>query len=294
MARIVMVHGIAQEFLGPEQLCRDLAPALQDGVILSGAGMRVDPADVVCPFYGDLYFEPGTRSLDLPPWDETDVEDELEAELLAAWWASATRVDPSVPPPDEPGTRGGPAAFAAARALRYAWVRSALDALSASAFFAKVSDRMLIFALRQVRRYLTEPELRAAARQRVAEQIGDDTKVLVAHSLGSVVAYETLCAHPEWQPIDLVTVGSPLGLRGIVFDRLAPAPADGLGAWPGAVRHWTNITDRGDIVALADRLRDRFGERVTDEEINNGTRMHDFARYLSAPRTGAAVTRGLV
>ncbi|MGC0329868.1 pimeloyl-ACP methyl ester carboxylesterase [Streptomyces sp. SAI-170] len=292
MSRIVMVHGIAQEFLGPEQLRRDLVPALQDGVQLSDAGMRVDPDDVSCAFYGDLYFEPGTRSIDLPPWDETDVEDDMEAELLAAWWETAARIDPGVPAPDEPGTRGI-GAFAVSRALRYTWVRTALDALAASAFFGRVSDRMLIFALRQVRRYLTEPELRAAAVRRVAEQVGPDTKVLVGHSLGSVVAYETICAHPEWQPLDLVTVGSPLGLRGIVFDRLTPAPTDGLGAWPGRVRHWSNIADRGDIVALTDRLRDRFGDRVTDHTIDNGARMHDFARYLSAPKTGAAVARGL-
>jgi len=289
MARIVVVHGIAQEFLGPEQLRRDLAPALQDGVLLTRTGASVTPEDVACAFYGDLYFEPGTRSLDVPPWDETDVEDDLEAELLAAWWESAARVDPAVPDPDEPGTRG----FTASRALRYAWVRSALDALSGSAFFGRVSDRMLIFALRQVRRYLTEPDLRSAAQERVAEQVGADTKVLVAHSLGTVVAYETLCAHPEWPPMDLVTLGSPLGLRGVVFERLSPTPTDGVGTWPGAVRHWTNIADQGDIVALADRLSDRFGKQVTDEPITNGTRMHDFARYLSAPKTGAAVARGL-
>lgn len=292
MARIVVVHGIAQEFLGPEQLHRDLVPALRDGVFLHGAP-PVEPSDVTCAFYGDLYFEPGTRSLDVPPWDETDVEDGMEAELLAAWWEFAANLDPAVPAPDEPGTRGGPVAFAGSRMLRYAWVRSALDALAASAFFGKVSDRMLIFALRQVRRYLTEPGLRAAVQQRVADQVRDDTRVLVAHSLGSVVAYETLCAHPEWQSMDLVTVGSPLGMRGVVFDRLSPAPVAGLGAWPGPVRHWTNIADRGDIVALTDRLRDRFGDRVADERIDNGPRMHDFARYLSAPRTGAAVARGL-
>ncbi|MGW0189632.1 antibiotic ABC transporter ATP-binding protein [Streptomyces sp. NPDC003362] len=291
MARIVAVHGIGQEFLGPEQLRRDLVPALQDGLSPDGA-TPVTSADVACAFYGDLYFAPGTRATDVPPWDETDVEEGLETELLAAWWEQAASIDPGVPAPDQPGTRG-PIAYGASRVIRYAWVRDALDALAASAFFGRYSDRLLVFALKQVRRYLTEPDLRAAAQRRVADQVGDDTKVIVAHSLGSVVAYETLCAHPEWQPLDLVTVGSPLGMRGVVFDRLAPAPVDGQGAWPPAVRNWTNITDRGDIVALPDTLAPRFGERISDEPIVNGTRMHDFARYLSARKTGAALARGL-
>lgn len=78
MARVVVVHGIGQEFLGPEMMARDAGPALRDGVRLAG-GPRMEPQDVACAFFGNVYFEEGTRSLDLPPWDETDVEEQLEA-----------------------------------------------------------------------------------------------------------------------------------------------------------------------------------------------------------------------
>ncbi|MER5886910.1 antibiotic ABC transporter ATP-binding protein [Streptomyces sp. NPDC001941] len=291
MARIVVVHGIGQEFLGPEQMRGAAAPALRDGVRLAGAPPIPDE-DVACAFYGDLYHEPGTRSGDLPPWDEGDVEEGLEEELLAAWWRAAAEADPAVDGPDEDGTRGL-VGFGASRALHVQRVRAALDALAGSRFFGKVSDRLMVLALKQVRRYLTEPALRAAARDRVAAEVGPDTRVVVGHSLGSVVAYETLCAHPEWPVTDFVTLGSPLGLRGVVFDRLAPSPADGRGAWPGPVARWTNVADRGDVVALPDRLAGRFGERIADQRVDNGTRMHDLARYLAAPKTGAAVARGL-
>ncbi|WOX22475.1 antibiotic ABC transporter ATP-binding protein [Streptomyces solicathayae] len=286
MARVVVVHGIGQEFLGPEQMRGTAVPALLDGVHLAG---HAAPAaeDVDCAFYGDLYLEPGSRSDDLPPWDEFDVEDGLETELLDAWWAAA---DPERGA--EEGTRGF-AGFTASRALLSERVRAALDALAGTRYFGKVSDRLLILALKQVRRYLTEPDLRAAAQERVASRIGPDTRVVVAHSLGSVVAYETLCARPDLPVTDLVTIGSPLGLRRIVFDRLAPLPVDGRACWPGAVTRWTNLADHGDIVALPARLAPRFGDTVTDDRIDNGTRMHDLARYLSAPKTGAAVARGL-
>ncbi|MGW7309249.1 antibiotic ABC transporter ATP-binding protein [Streptomyces sp. NPDC054835] len=288
MARVVVVHGIGQEFLGPAQLHRDVVPALRDGVLLAGSP---PPAaeDVGCAFYGDLFTEPGTRSDDLPPWDEWDVEEGLEAELLDAWRRAAE--DPEGVG-DPAGTRGV-LGHAASRALRVERIRAGLDTLAGTRFFGRVSDRLLVLALRQVRRYLTEPALRAAAQDRVAAAVGPGTRVLVAHSLGSVVAYETLCARPELPVTDLVTLGSPLGLRGIVFDRLAPAPVDGTARWPGGIRHWTNIADRGDVVALPDRLAPRFGPAVSDQRIDNGTRMHDLARYLSAPSTGTAIARGL-
>ncbi|WP_280344900.1 alpha/beta hydrolase [Nocardia abscessus] len=293
MAEVVVVHGIGQEFLGPELMEERVGPALRDGIRLAaGSGPTPEPVTVGCVFYGDLFFPSGTRGWELPPWDETDVDEGLEADLLAAWWERAAEVDPAVPGPYEPGTRG-PVRFGVSRLLLSDRVRAALDALSGSRFFGLVSDRLLILALKQVRRYLAEPDLRQAVHARVASQISDDTVVLVGHSLGSVVAYEALCAHPHWPVSDLITLGSPLAMRQVIFDRLLPRPVDGFGAWPGGVRRWSNIADPGDIVALPGRLAPRFGERVQDHHISNGVRMHDLARYLTAATTGSAIARGL-
>lgn len=150
MAKVVVVHGIGQQFLGPAQMHREVAPALRDGVRLAD-GPPLPAEDIACAFYGDLCFEKGTRSADLPPWAETDVEDELEVEILLAWWEQAARVDPAVLGLEQDDTRGL-LGFGAARMLRFELVRSALDALTGSQFFGKVSDRSLIFTLKQVRR----------------------------------------------------------------------------------------------------------------------------------------------
>ena len=122
----------------------------------------------------------------------------------------------------------------------------------------------MLFDLQQVRRYMTDPQVRRAAQDRVAAEVGEDTRVVVGHSLGSVVAYEALCAHPEWPVRALVTLGSPLGIRNLIFDRLVPAPAAAgpggvRGAWPGGVRSWVNVADAGDVVALVKDLRPLFG-----------------------------------
>ena len=228
MVRVVVVHGIGQEFLGPESMARVVGPALRDGVRIAG-GPRLTPEDVACAFYGNLFFKEGMRSVALPPWDESDVNEALEVELLEAWWEQAAQIDQGVVPPDAPGSRGL-VSFSASRILLVERVRAALDALSGSRFFAKVSERLLIFALQQVRRYMSEPELKHQAQARIAEEITDETRVLVGHSLGSVIAYEALCGHPDWPVTDFVTLGSPLGMRSVIFDRLQPRPVEGIRA----------------------------------------------------------------
>ncbi|WLW51315.1 alpha/beta hydrolase [Streptomyces sp. YU58] len=280
MAQVVVVHGIGHQWSGPALMGQDVGPALRDGVRL-GAGLRLEEDAVACAFYGDVFFEEGTRSSDVPPWDEYDVDEGFEAELLEAWWQAGAALDPGVVPPDESGTR----------ALLTNRVRAALDVLSGSRFFGTYSDRMMVFALKQVRRYMNEPVVWQAARARVAEEIGPDTRVVVAHSLGSVVAYEALCEHPEWPVTDFVTVGSPLGLS-LIFNRLSPLPREGKGAWPGGVARWTNLTDPGDIVAVVNELAPRFGA-VVDESLDNGSAPHSLTRYLLAKKTGRAIAEGL-
>jgi pimeloyl-ACP methyl ester carboxylesterase len=122
-----------------------------------------------------------------------------------------------------------------------------------------------------------------------------DTCVIVAHSLGSVVAYEALCAHPEWPVSIFVTVGSPLGIRNLIFEKLDPAQQSGTGAgvWPAGIKRWVNIADTGDVVALIKELGSRFGPLVADHLVNNGAAAHDATRYLTTRELGDAVSAGL-
>ncbi len=280
MSRIVLVHGIAQQLKGAETLLADWYPALSDGLTLAAAG--VDRGDVAMAFYGDLFRPPGHRGLGVPELDASDVEDGIERELLLLWWESAARHEPSVTGPE-----------AAVRLRTPNTVQRALDALSQSSFFAGLSERLMISSARQVRRYFTEPETRARVQERLVREVTDETRVIVAHSLGSVVAYEALCAHPEWPDLTLVTLGSPLGVSNVVFDRLVPAPADGHARWPVPVKRWTNVADQADTVALTKSLAPMFGERVTDLLVHNGARAHDVRPYLTAVETARAVATGL-
>ncbi|ALG15039.1 hypothetical protein AOZ06_24825 [Kibdelosporangium phytohabitans] len=277
---MVVVHGVGKQVSGPELLASELVPALRSGVTLAG-GPGLTGEEVAVAFYGDLFRRPGTRA-GTPDYGASDVQPGLETDLLISWWEAAAQHERAVPGPGD-STRG--------RTPRV--IQRALDALSHSRFFAGLGERAMVAALKQVRIYLTEDRVRREARQRVADCVDEDTQVIVAHSLGSVVAYEALSANPDWPVGAFVTLGSPLGIRNVIFERLCPPPRDGRGHWPGGVTSWTNIADAGDVVALVKRLATRFGDRVHDVPVHNGAKAHDCRPYLTAKETGRAILDGL-
>lgn len=287
--KVLGVHGIGQTYLGPEQLKGRWLPALRDGLSEDdGPSLAEDEFAMVA--YGAL-FRPGELRRGDARLEAGDLDD-WERDMVAAWWREAAALSarstgedrdesPGIQPPDFTG-----------RARTPRVVQRALRQLAKSRYFAAIGpERMLLFGLRQVRIFLHDAELKRAVLERVAEHVAPDTRVVVAHSLGSIVAYEALCAHPEWRVDTFLTLGSPLGIRHLVFDALTPQPRDGRGAWPN-VRRWVNIADQGDIVALQKELAPVFGQ-VEDRWIYNGWRAHDVGRYLSARETGQVIAAAL-
>jgi pimeloyl-ACP methyl ester carboxylesterase len=168
-----------------------------------------------------------------------------------------------------------------------------LGGLLKSRTFAGVAQRVFIGDLKQVTRFLTDSSIKDRVLARVHEEVDDSTRVLIGHSLGSVVAYEYLCRYQP-SPVELlVTLGSPLGIPNLVFDRLTPAPANGVGAWPGRVAAWVNVADSDDVVALRKQLAGLFpgpvAVAVDDRAVDNGKRPHAIDRYLNASETGSAL-----
>ena len=285
MAAIVVVHGILNEFLGAESLALTWRPALIDG--LRAAGCQESPT-ISCAYYGDLFRQSGTKSTGPPLLTANDIAEGLEERLLLEWWAAAFTAQPDAVPSPEGHTK-------------VSWPNSAQRAITAlmnSLFFrglaGQYGERALIFALRQVRLYLEDETLRKTAQARLQECLTPETVAVVAHSLGSVVAYEVLVSRSDSMPITFVTMGSPLGMTPIVFDRLKPPPRNGVGSWPN-VKHWRNLADIGDIVALVKNLSPLFGtgNQIQDTLVANGWRSHDTVRYLTARETGQAIASAL-
>jgi hypothetical protein len=282
MSKILILHGISNQYSGPAQLHAGWFPPLCDGLRLAGYPSGPEPADCVCPFYGALFRPRGA----LGSQSEVDLRNVSsdEARLLEEIWRAAAKADDQVPAPQEFGNT-----------LVYApeIVSRALAALAKSKYLSDSMPLEFFGDLRQVVLYLNDRVIREKILDHVLPHITSDTRVVVGHSLGSVIAYEAVALKPEGVS-ELVTLGSPLGIRNIVFDKLTPPPDPrGIGRWPGRVANWTNIAARGDIVAAEKRLAPLFGERLKDVFVDSGWDAHSSVRYLDSVEAGRAIALGL-
>ena len=171
MAQIVGVHGINQEYRGSHTIHAEWLPALKDG--LDRVGMMLeDEKAFACAFYGDL-FRGATKSfLGVPNYDVNDIDSDWERQILWEWWQEAAKTESGIMHPDDlKRTKATPG-----------FIQQALNALSASKFFGGIAEKFVINYLKQVGGYLTNPVLRNQIRERVAESIDEDTRILIGHS----------------------------------------------------------------------------------------------------------------
>ncbi|MCX5238957.1 serine peptidase [Streptomyces prunicolor] len=273
---IVAVHGIGNHLIGrsPEQAAAELAGQwqlkLQHGFTATGLGDHQLPALHVA--YYAHHTHATERQAVLP---DVHSLDEREQSIVIAWALAL-----------------GSPTFQERQGLMTAPLRQVLSWVSQRRNIPiRTLIRLAVQLAGEVRRYLHVPHVRAAARSAVAESIRRvRPRVVLAHSLGSVVAYEALHAHPELTVDCLVTLGSPLGLPGGIFDHLVPAPISNRGARPAGVRYWVNLADTGDLVAIPLRLGDRFPvDQHADTPIGR-IDFHSFGAYLSSPLTAAAIS----
>ncbi|NUK32248.1 hypothetical protein HRW12_00350 [Streptomyces lunaelactis] len=285
MAEIVGIHGIGQQYSGPYELASAWHDAVRDGLSAAGrqpAAEALSRSDLNVAFFADLFRPPGAMAAQDPHYSAKDVQPGLERDLLAELYRVALEKDPSLAPPK--GAMGPGIAV----------VQIMLRQLLRSRWFPAVAERAFIGDLKQVTLFLTNKATKASVLERLHAKVADDTRVLIGHSLGSVVIYEYLYRFRPASVELCLTLGSPLGIPRLVFDRLTPAPHDGKGEWPGTVPGWVNVADPDDIVALRKDLAILFpgpppDGSVDDRLVDNGDSPHAINRYLNARETGSAL-----
>jgi hypothetical protein len=104
--------------------------------------------------------------------------------------------------------------------------------------------------------------------------------LLLGHSLGSVVAYDTLweLTHVDESSGDvplLMTLGSPLATH-FVQRSLKGAQEVGVQRYPHNIRRWVNLTARGDTTALQPRVKPLYGEMVELKLVDS---IEDFVEF---------------
>jgi hypothetical protein len=246
--------------------------------LAGGIGIETARLDLDFAYYAHLLHSGPTVQ---GPQDTDEVLDPLAKELIAAWLEAL-----GAPRPVAQGALTMPLRYAAS------WVAERFS------LNGRLTELFIRIFFREVAAYLADVDspARAAVREEVAARIARHRpRVVLAHSLGTVVTYEALHEHPELQVELLVTMGSPLALPHGVFDRLIPAPTGApparFGMRPAGVARWVNVADPGDPVASPPRLARAFtgiSEDLTDP-IHPTFGFHDAKNYLSCKATAATL-----
>jgi pimeloyl-ACP methyl ester carboxylesterase len=155
-----------------------------------------------------------------------------------------------------------------------------------------LAGKLLFFGdLVQVRRFQRDDDLAETVLDRLRDMLPQHPRVLVGHSLGSIVAYEALCRIAGHGVATLITLGSPLGLRSI-RKGMSQSARDQIPNLPPDVLRWVNIYDTRDPVALAGGLSAYWPE-IADKTVDNGDQPHAVSRYLGKKVTGQIVVEAL-
>jgi hypothetical protein len=156
------------------------------------------------------------------------------------------------------------------------------------------AEKVLSAKLKDLYLYYNEQEKRKILRSRLEEEIinnRDKRIMLVAHSMGTIIAYDVLRKLGKKDPylsIDhFVTIGSPLGLPHVKYKIAQENPVV---RTPSIVKKWTNLADKRDPVAIDTHISDdyginAYGVRVRDDLVLNdwGGINHKSYGYLRTP-----------
>jgi pimeloyl-ACP methyl ester carboxylesterase len=253
------------------------------------ANVRVPDSTVIeLPYYGDE-LDRMVRLTALPLAIEAnakgtanDDDERLRGEILEelALACGVTREDIEREYAGEPRQKGP---------QNWQWVQAILRAVDrVPGLNSSAIDRLT----RDVYVYLTYPGVRAKIDAMVSAAIGNDPTVVLAHSLGSVVAYNVLIERAAAPDVPrFITVGSPLAVRGIKRCLAAPLRS------PACVRHWFNAYDDRDVVALSALDANGFNVVPAIENkhdvMNFTDNRHGIAGYLADPVVAAKIAEYL-
>jgi hypothetical protein len=270
------LHGIGQQQRDRLQMLPDWQAALGDGVERAkGLGWPEPSLDLA--YYGDVFLaETDSKG---EPQDPAALDDDVVAFLV--------RVQDEVVDPSQPLDVADPA-----KGLKKGLPKPLRRLAGSIERRFGVAGKVLFFGdLVQVRRFQRDDHLAETVLERVREMLPQNPRLLIGHSLGSVVAYEALCRIPDHGMTTLITLGSPLGLRSI-REGMSQQARDRIPNLPPGIQRWVNIYDPRDAVSLAGGLAGCW-LKVEDKTVDNGQERHAVTRYLGKKVTGQTVVEAL-
>ena len=225
---------------------------------LSSAEMDlVRSVDVAAPYYGDILYEltmqqssagpePIAQSAASAPSDEAQFYIDALEDFVPALGINESQVRAGVGVTD-PAEQGLP------------HDRRLLALLRAIESVSPLKGRLILRFLPQAFVYLNRAAAAEAVDDTVRPTIAGDRSVVVAHSLGTIVAYKLLRDGGAFDVPFLLTLGSPLAVKAV---QLAIGPPFHR---PEPVGSWLNGLDPDDAVTIGRKLTDAtFGPGVRE------------------------------
>jgi hypothetical protein len=287
--RILMIHGRSQGGKNPVELTQTWKETLETG--LHGHGKSLPTSmKIDFPYYGDL-LDGFVAKSKLPTPDEVvqkgpggnDEFERFQQSMLMEMKKEMRISD------DEVEAVLDPAASREKGPQNWAWVQAV--ARLVDQHLTPATDFTIERFMKDVFLYLTKPAVRKAIDKTVEDMLTNQPTLVVAHSLGTVVAYNVLKKNKAKLALTkFVTLGSPLGIAAI-------SSKLGVIENPAATVGWYNAYDERDVVALNPLDSSYFPVNPSIMN-NNGVKNHTANRhgiigYLNDGGVAAAVISGM-
>lgn len=155
----------------------------------------------------------------------------------------------------------------------------------------RIGNASISLITKDVAAYLAVPVIRSRINAMVKAKLTTEPTVVVAHSLGTIIAYDLLrkLSAEEADIKGLITLGSPLGVNSVQrqFEGQLIKPACIAG-------DWLNVYDKLDLVSLnpLDDKHFNITPPITNHLMeNNSENHHGIVEYLSDPRVAIQVVQ---
>ena len=249
MRELVLVHGRSQQHKEPISLKKAWLDALGEGLAKSSVTLPIAEEAVRLPYYGDtlIGLMEGKSAEEAAKVIVRGTQEDADEEAFFRSVLEEVRQQAGVTDADIAAIGGQDVLLKGPR--NWEWLQTIVEALDRRAPGA--SGTSIALFTRDVYVYLKNTAIRNIIEQGISNAIrpGVET-VVVAHSLGTVIAYNLLRregAARGWRVPLLVTVGSPLAVQAIRKHlRGFAAPMQ----CPECVDSWFNAFDTRDIVPL--------------------------------------------
>ncbi|MDX0966382.1 hypothetical protein [Sinorhizobium meliloti] len=298
MFKIILIHGINNEKSSPEEIGSEWQSAIQEGLRRIGF-MPKDGLSFLQAYYGDDLYEEteawAREGLDgrvMGPDDEALAPriGQLYRALYERCGISDETIADFMRKEAESETEFTPLARGIHKRSYKAIARAIEHVVPGKGHFLTG-----VFA-KQAAAYLFKPGLKDRIDKLVGDQVfetlsADDKVIVIAHSLGTIVAYDLIRSYDQVSVKVFVTLGSPLGAA-MVSERLGPPFI----CLPN-VETWINGADPEDFVALTPELNGtNIGCNLIENhvDLDNGYEdAHGIAAYLMQAKIAGALAKAL-